>query len=325
MLVMPTPLLQVFVRAISYEAEDILSFELVHPAGLELPAFTAGAHLDVHMSTGLVRQYSLCNDPAERLRYVIAVLHEPMGKGGSKFMHESVRPGDTLYVSEPRNYFPLAAEAKRHLLLAGGIGITPIMAMVAELARNGADFTLHYCARSPEKTAFRDRLLRLAEEGRVVFYHDSGDPNRGLDLAELLRVHAQGTHVYHCGPAGFMSAARAATTHWPGGSVHFEYFERPSEPDEKTADRANRPFRVRLAQSGKTFTVPADNSIVQVLRQHGIEVDTNCEEGYCGTCLTRYLQGQPEHRDIVLDDSDRVNYVLICCARAVSEELVLDL
>jgi vanillate O-demethylase ferredoxin subunit len=240
-------------------------------------------------------------------------------------MHEQVRPGDTLYVSEPRNYFPLAAEAKRHLLLAGGIGITPMMAMVAELVRKDSDFTLHYCTRSPEKTAFRNKLLGLAQEGRVVFYHDGGDPSRGLDVGALLGSHTPGTHVYYCGPAGFMSAARAATEHWPAGTVHFEYFERPTESGEKTANLANRPFRIRLAQSGKVFTVPADNSIVQVLRKHGIEVDTNCEEGYCGTCLTRYLEGQPEHRDIVLDDSDRANYVLICCARAVSEELVLDL
>ena len=160
---MSTAPLQVLVRAITYEAEGILSIELVHPAGRELPAFTAGAHLDVHMSPGLVRQYSLCNDPAERLRYVVAVLYEPMGKGGSKFMHEQVRPGDTLYVSAPRNYFPLAAEAKRHLLLAGGVGITPMMAMVAELVRKDADFTLHYCTRSPEKTAFRNKLLPLAQ------------------------------------------------------------------------------------------------------------------------------------------------------------------
>ena len=322
---MSTAPLQVLVRAITYEAEGILSIELVHPAGRELPAFTAGAHLDVHMSPGLVRQYSLCNDPAERLRYVVAVLYEPMGKGGSKFMHEQVRPGDTLYVSAPRNYFPLAAEAKRHLLLAGGVGITPMMAMVAELVRKDADFTLHYCTRSPEKTAFRNKLLPLAQEGRVVFYHDGGDPRRGLDLAALLGSHTPGTHVYYCGPAGFMSTARAATEHWPAGTVHFEYFEPPTESEEKTANLSNRPFRIRLAQSGKVFTVPADNSIVQVLRKHGIEVDTNCEEGYCGTCLTRYLEGQPEHRDIVLDDSDRANYVLICCARAVSEELVLDL
>jgi ferredoxin-NADP reductase len=323
---MSTAPLQVLVRAITYEAEGIMSIELVDPAGRELPGFTAGAHLDVHMSQGLVRQYSLCNDPAEKFRYVIAVLYEPMGKGGSKFMHERVRPGDTLYVSEPRNYFPLAAEAKRHLLLAGGIGITPMMAMLAVLARKDSDFTLHYCTRSLKKTAFRNKLLGYAQEGRVVFYHDGGDPSRGLDVAELLGSYTPGTHVYYCGPAGFMSAARAATARWPAGTVHFEYFEPPAESGEKeTANSVNRSFRIRLAQSGRVFTVPADNSIVQVLRKHGIEVDTNCEEGYCGTCLTRYLEGQPEHRDIVLDDSDRANYVLICCARAVSEELVLDL
>ncbi|MEE8226199.1 MAG: ferredoxin reductase, partial [Kiloniellales bacterium] len=211
----PKTLRDVRVNDVSREAEDIVSFELVDPDGGDLAPFAAGAHIDVHIDDGLVRQFSLCNDPDERHRYVIAVLKEPDGRGGSQALHDTVRSGDLLSVSEPRNYFPLAGDAAHHLLLAGGIGVTPMMAMVEALEVKGADYFLHYCARAPENTAFLDRLRPLVDAGRVALHHDGGDPRRGLDIDATLKNPEPGTHLYYCGPPGFMSAAASAVVHWP--------------------------------------------------------------------------------------------------------------
>jgi ferredoxin-NADP reductase len=212
-------------------AERILTryvdFPTYDPNGHDLPPFEAGAHISVQLSEGLVRDFSLWNDPAERTRYCIAVLRELDGRG-SRQMHESVRVGDLVAGSMPRNNFPLAAEAERHLLIAGGIGITPIMAMIADLRRRRAEFHVHYCTRSPDETAFLDDLAVLAALGRVQFHHDGGDPTKGLDIAATLREFRPGTHLYYCGPAGMMAAAAAASAHWPAGTVHFEFFAGPN-------------------------------------------------------------------------------------------------
>jgi len=215
------------IRSITYLAERINGYELVDREGSELPPFEAGAHISVRLGDGLVRDFSLWNNPAERARYCIAVLREPEGRG-SREWHEVVRVGDIVEASTPRNNFPLVAEAERYLLIAGGIGITPIMAMIAELRRRRADFRLHYCTRSPEETAFLDDLGGLAAQGRVMFHHDGGDPAKGLDIAATLRDRPPGTHLYYCGPAGMMAAAAAASGHWPPGTVHCEYFVGPN-------------------------------------------------------------------------------------------------
>lgn len=318
--------LQLRVRSITREAADINSYELVDPAGSALPPFAAGSHIDVHLPGNLVRQYSLCNDPRERHRYVIGVLNVRGGRGGSRTMHEIVRVGDLLTVSAPRNNFPLSPNARRHVLLAGGIGVTPMMAMVETLSAGGADFSVLYCSRTPELTAFRDRLRPHAEAGRVGYYHDEGDPGRGLDVASALRAHDSGTHLYCCGPTGLMNSVKAATAHWPSGSVHFEFFSAPSPVTDAAAaiglDVGS--FHVRLARSGAVYTVPPEKSIVQVLRDNGVECETSCEAGVCGTCRTRFLEGVPEHYDLVLSDEEHEEFVLICCARSKSELLVLD-
>jgi ferredoxin-NADP reductase len=215
------------IRSITYLAERINGYELVDREGSELPPYEAGAHISVRLGDGLVRDFSLWNDPAERVRYCIAVLREPEGRG-SREWHEVVRVGDIVEASPPRNNFPLAADAERYLLIAGGIGITPIMAMIAELRRRRAEFRLHYCTRSPEETAFLDDLAVLAAQGRVMFHHDGGDPAKGLDIATTLREWRLGTHLYYCGPAGMMAAAAAASQHWPPGTVHCEYFAGPN-------------------------------------------------------------------------------------------------
>lgn len=312
------------VKRIEALAKDIRSYELVDPDGGSLPPFTAGSHLDFHLPGGLVRQYSLCNNPAERHRYVIAVLRETDGRGGSVVMHDRVGEGDRVEIGGPRNNFPLAEqEAARHVLLAGGIGVTPMMAMVDRLQAMGAEFVMHYCTKSPEHTAFRDQLAALCADGRVQIHHDGGNPANGLDIARTLASPTAGTHLYYCGPGGFMSAAKEASEAWPKGTVHFEYFS----VDEAVVEAAPPPggFEVRIASTGATFFVPADRSIVQVLADNGIEVETSCESGLCGTCITRYLEGDVDHRDMVLDDDEQAEYLTACCSRAKGSLLVLDL
>ena len=316
------------VRRITNEAERINTFELVDPDGNDLPAFAAGAHIDAHVPGGFLRQYSLCNDPRERHRYVVGVLDDPAGAGGSRAMHQNVRAGDRITISRPRNNFPVREEAKRHLLLAGGIGVTPMMAMIERLEATGADFTMHYCTRSAAQTAFRDRLAGLAARGRVVNHYDGGDPSKGLDIPGLLARREEGTHLYYCGPTGFMLATREGSAHWPSETVHFEYFA--PVPQEKPVageapDLGDAEFQVTLSSTGATYNVPADKSIVDVLRDNGIDVDTSCEAGTCGTCKTHYLEGEPDHNDFVLTDAEQREWVMICCARSRSGRIVLDL
>jgi ferredoxin-NADP reductase len=312
--------MQLRVRSITYLAEAINGYEFVDPRGRDLPRFTAGAHVDLRFGD-FVRPYSLCNDPAERRRYCVAVLREDASRGGSRYLHDTIRAGDLIDVSMPRNNFPLESEAEQHLLIAGGIGIAPIMSMIAELQRRRADFQLHYCARSAVRTAFGDDLALIAADGRVHFHYDGGDPARGLDIGALLHDPPQGTHLYYCGPAGLMAAAAEATKGWPAGTVHCEYFT--ATPAANVVE--DKPFRVRLAKRGVEYEIPVGQTIVGVLRRHGITVPTSCELGYCGACVTRYLAGEPDHRDQVLREYGRGRFVLICCARSKTPVLDLDL
>ena len=312
--------MQLRVRSITHLAEAINGYELVDPRGRDLLRFAAGAHIDLRLGE-LLRHYSLCNDPAERRRYCIAVLREDASRGGSRYLHDTVRVGDLVEVSPPRNNFPLDATAERHLLIAGGIGIAPIIAMLAELQRRRVDFRLHYCARSAARTPFHHDLAPLAAEGRVRFHHDGGDPARGLDIGAALRDPRPGTHLYYCGPASLMAAAAEAAKEWPTGSTHCEYFTAP--PAGQVVE--DQPFRVRLAKRGVEYQIPVGETIVHVLRRNGIVVPTSCQLGYCGACLTRYLEGEPDHRDQVVRDYGRERYVLICCARSRTPVLHLDL
>jgi ferredoxin-NADP reductase len=315
--------LQLRVTSVTAETDDIRTIELVAPSGGPLPVFTAGAHIDWHLGHGLIRQYSLCNDPRETHRYEVAILKEKASRGGSVAAH-ALRAGDVVEVSAPRNNFALADDAAFHLLLAGGIGVTPMMAMLAELQARNADFLLHYCSRSPQQTAFRDRLKPLAAQGKVIFHYDGGNPARGLDLRATLSAFAPGHHAYVCGPSGFLSAAKAAAAAWPEHAVHFEHFS-AAPISEEDAVWDQKPFQVKVKSTGKIVDVAAGQSIVSALRDAGIAVDTSCEDGFCGTCLTRYLAGEPVHRDAVLGESEKKSFVMICRARSRSPILVLDL
>jgi vanillate O-demethylase ferredoxin subunit len=312
--------MQLRVRSIAYLAEAINGYELIDPRGRDLPRFAPGAHIELRAG-GFLRQYSLWNDAAERRRYCIAVLRESTSRGGSRHLHDHLRVGDIVGVSVPRNNFPLDPTGERHLLVAGGIGIAPIMSMILELRRRRAEFEVHYCTRSPEKTAFRRELAPLAAEGRLRFHHDAGDPAQGLDIRATLREACPGTHLYLCGPAALMAAATESARGWPVGAVHCEYFSGVPEP----ATAEDRPFRIQLAKTGGDYEVGAGETIAEVLQRHGVGVRTSCELGYCGTCLTPYLAGEPDHRDQVLEENGRRHYLLICCSRAKSPVLVLDL
>ena len=320
--------LSLLVHQITNQAIDINTFEFVDPHGNDLPEFAAGSHIDVHVPGGFLRQYSLCNDPNERHRYVIGVLNDPNSTGGSKSLHQNVKAGDLITVSKPRNNFPIRTEAKRHLLLTGGIGVTPMMAMIEQLVTMDADFTLHYCTRSEEQTAFRERLSGLKAEGRVINYYDQGDPSKGLDINELLRQHEAGTHLYYCGPTGFMMAAKTASESWPSEAVHFEYFA-PVVADKPqingAAEQGQAEFQITIASTGAVYPVPSDKSICDVLRENGIDIDTSCEAGTCGTCKTHFVSGEPEHNDFVLTDAEQREWVMICCARSKSDNITLDL
>ena len=318
--------LKVILRSITYLAEGIKSFEFIAPDRGELPSFMAGSHIDVHLPDGVIRQYSLCNPPSETHRYVVAVLREANGRGGSIAMHDRFSPGDEITISTPRNHFSLADDAKRHIFVAGGIGITPIMSMLAEAVSRHEPFHLYYCTRTPERTAFIEELQAHIAAGQVSIHHDGGDPQAGLDLPTILGKSQPGDHLYYCGPSGFMDAVEAAATHWAPEAVHYERFSAPAlSAANVRSESLSQGFDVKLARTGEVFHVEAGKTIVEVLKENGVIVDVSCEEGYCGTCMTRYLEGSPIHNDTVLDDEDRQGYLMVCCARSNGGCLVLDL
>ncbi|MDO9434951.1 PDR/VanB family oxidoreductase [Hydrogenophaga sp.] len=317
--------LQVRVARKAAETPDICVFELRTLDGAALPAFDAGAHVDVHLPEGVVRQYSLCNAPDEAPQcYEIAVLRDARSRGGSVGMH-ALQEGQAITISAPRNHFPLAKGAPHHVLFAGGIGITPILAMAHTLAQQGASFELHYCTRSCATTAFQRRMTSSAFADRVFFHHDDGDAAQKLDAQTLLKSPVvEGAHLYVCGPSGFMEWILAAGRQagWSEDRLHREYFA--GAAIDTSDDGA---FEVQIASTGAVITVPADQAVTTALATHGIEVATSCEQGVCGTCLVRVLDGTPDHRDMYLTDEERAlnDQFTPCCSRARSARLVLEL
>jgi phthalate 4,5-dioxygenase reductase subunit len=307
------------VHQIEKVAADIFTFELRSRDGSELPEFTSGAHVTVRVPNGLTRKYSLCNDPAERDRYVIGVRRETEGRGGSISLIDETKPGDELPVSAPRNDFKLVKSAAGYVFVAGGIGITPIMSMIRHLkSTGGGRFKLYYLTRSPELTAFREELSGPEFRGQVTIHHDYGDPDKAFDLWPIFEQ-PKGQQIYCCGPRGLMEAVRDMTGHWSSSAVHFEAF---NEPPRSTAE--DRPFTVRLARSGGLVEVPVGTTILEALRAHGIEVPSSCESGTCDTCRTRLLEGEADHRDLVLAEHERADNIMVCVSRARSDEIVID-
>ena len=300
-------------------AADIHLFELRHPGNAELPGFTAGAHVTVKSPNGSLRKYSLCNDPAEHGRYVIAVKRDPRGRGGSVDLVDNTRAGDIVEVSAPHNAFELAAKVPSFILIAGGIGITPLLAMARQLNAEGRRYRLYYLTRSAELTAFRDELGGEDFKGKVVVHHDGGDPANAFDLWPILEKPSS-AHVYCCGPRALLEAVRDMTGHWPKAAIHFESFV-----DAGAAARAeDKPFTVVLARSGERIVVAPGASILEAMRARGHEAPSSCESGTCGTCRTRLICGAADHRDLVLMDDEKASQIMICVSRAVSAEIVID-
>ena len=321
---MTAALIRVRVAARQDEALDICSLDLVPVDGSALPAFSAGAHIDVHLPGGLVRQYSLCNTPGETHRYRIAVLRDAGSRGGSATVHDQLQVGTVLDIGAPRNLFELDPSAPHHLLLAGGIGITPLLAMAEQLAAQGGGFTLHHATRSRERTPFVAQLASAPYADRVHHHFDDGPAMQKLDLAATLRSAPAGSHLYVCGPTGFMEAvlAEGRAQGWDEARLHREYFA--AAPTGTAGDGG---FELELASSCRVITVAADQTALAALLAAGLYIPMSCEQGVCGTCLTGVKSGVPDHRDQYLTPEERAanNQFLPCCSRASSARLVLDL
>ncbi|MFB2584397.1 PDR/VanB family oxidoreductase [Herbiconiux liukaitaii] len=303
-------------------AIDVLLLDLRAPDGSALPAWSPGAHLDVQVQPGVSRQYSLCGDPADPSRYLVAVLREPDGRGGSEHVHTHVSPGTVLRVRAPQNHFELVppAPGASYLFVAGGIGITPLLSMMRAVAQAGAPFRLEYAGRALERMPFVDELV--AEFGERVSVH-TGQEGRRIDLSAL--DVPPGTLVYCCGPARMLTEleALAASVEWPAGTLHLERFE----AREVAEPVRHESFEVELELTGTTVTVPPDRSILDVVEEAGVLVLSSCREGTCGTCETPVVSGEVDHRDSVLtpEEQDANETMMICVSRAACPRLVLEL
>lgn len=304
------------------ETANIASFEFVSLDGADLPAFEAGAHVDFHLAGGLVRSYSIYTDAKDKQRYGFGVLLETQSKGGSQAMH-ALQVGAVVSISAPKNLFPLV-QATEHLLLAGGIGITPILSMAQQLTRQGQVFALHYAARSKSTAAFLDLLANSGFAAQVHHHFDDGAPEQQLNLAAVLAQPQAGKHLYVCGPQGLIDAAlrQAEQLGWAKENVHYELFG--AQVVQLEGDQS---FSVVLQSTGQTLEVPADKTVIQVLHAAGIDVPIACEQGVCGTCLTRVLSGVPDHRDMYLTPEEQAanDQFTPCCSRSKTASLVLDL
>lgn len=321
---MNTDLLEVVVRHRELQGQDVAVLTLADPAGAALPGFSAGAHVDLHLPGGLVRPYSLCGDPRDRSAYRLGVLKDPASRGGSVAVHQALAEGTRLRIGAPRNLFPLDTAASHSVLVGGGIGITPMLAMAWALHASGACFELHYCARSRAQAAFLAELASVPWAQAVNLHFDDEGEAARLAPQTLAAAAPAGTHVYVCGPAGFMDwvLAEALAGGVPAAQLHREYFSAPVS----AAQGADTGFELVARRSGKTVQVGPQTSLLAALKGLGIQVSVSCEQGVCGTCACTVLEGTPDHRDAYLTDEEREanDQILVCCSRARSARLVLD-
>lgn len=321
-----TPTLRVRVARRIASTQDIVVLELASVSGAALPAFEAGAHIDVHVSNGqggeIVRQYSLCSDPADRMRYRIGVLRDRASRGGSIAVHETLKEGVELTISAPRNHFPLAADSGKAYLFGGGIGVTPMIAMAHTLHQRGQDFELHYSSQAPEQAGFLDELKATPFAASVSLHFDAGGPPYHADPSAILAGAPPGAHVYVCGPKGYMDwvmdAARAQG--FAPERIHFEFFQ----VEVRTGGDS---FTVVAQASGKEVVVDPEETITSALERIGIRIQVSCEQGICGTCMCTVLEGTPDHRDSYQTDEEKEanDQVTVCCSRSLTPRLVLDL
>jgi vanillate monooxygenase ferredoxin subunit len=318
--------LQVVVRSANLVARDVRQIQLARGDGSALPGFTPGAHVDLRLGPGLVRQYSLCGEMDDSSTYTVAVKLEPQSRGGSRMVHERLQPGMQLEISPPRNNFPLDFDATHSVLVAGGIGITPLVAMARALVRRDRNFELHYFARSREHAAFVELLQSEKLGPHSRFYFGLDHEHTAGCLRDLLANRASDAQLYLCGPRAFMDTVRetAAARGWPSESVHLEYF---SAGDLGALPGGDKEIQVTLVRTGRTIPVAGGTPIIDALRCAGVHVETSCEQGVCGTCITKVLDGIPEHHDLFLTDAEKASghCMAICVSRAITPHLVLDL
>ncbi len=314
----PADLLTLRLDAIRFAAADTNLYEFVRADGGPLPAYSPGAHIDVHMPGGLMRQYSLARPYRPGEAYLVGIKLDAGTRGGSRFMHEQARVGSTFQVSPPRNHFPLAEDAPHTVLIAGGIGVTPIWCMAQRLAETRAPFEMHYAVRTRADAAFLEELEAMSPLARL---HVDAEAGAVLDVAAIVKAAPKGAHLYCCGPGPMLAAFEAATAGWPAERVHVEYFSGPApEPIEGG-------FVIALAKSGREFVIEPGTTILETLRKAGFNVPASCEQGVCGTCETRVLEGTPDHRDLLLTPAEKASNktMMICCSGSLSDRLVLDL
>jgi vanillate O-demethylase ferredoxin subunit len=314
-------MLRLRLRQLRQEAEGIVSYEFAAADGAPLPPFTAGAHIDLHLPGGMVRSYSLVNDPVERDRYVVAVDRAADGRGGSQWMHAVPRPGDFIECAPPVNDFPLYEDAPLSIFIAGGIGITPFVAMAARLDALGRPWRLHYSARSPERAAYAQELQARARSASTMSLRCSSQGSTRLDLQAIVRDAPAGSHLYCCGPAGMIDAFVAATEGLPAQRVHLERFS------ASQAAATDGGYEVVLARSGKTVDVEPGRTLLDTLLDAGVAIQYSCSQGICGTCCTPVLEGCPDHRDDYLTTEEKAanRSMMVCCSGSRTPRLVLDL
>ncbi|SLN24209.1 PDR/VanB family oxidoreductase [Oceanibacterium hippocampi] len=306
------------IASITTSANDIKLFELAPAGGDRLPAYNPGAHVDVHLPNGMRRQYSMAVPDDNGRRYLIGVKRDPASRGGSACMHDDLRIGQALRISRPRNHFPLVESAERSVLIAGGIGITPIWCMAQRLAAIGRPWRLVYAARRRAEAAFLDDIAALGGDVRLHFDEQAGGP---LDIAEAVGELRGDTHAYCCGPAGMLSAFRQACAGHYDDCVHVEYFSSDSAPDTSGG------YEVELARSGRTLPIAAGQTILQAVLDAGIDHPYACEQGICGACEVRVIDGEPDHRDMVLTPDERAagRTMMICCSGSRGPKIVIDI
>jgi ferredoxin-NADP reductase len=315
--------LELRVKSVTYEAQRINSLELVPLSDVELPSFTAGAHIDLHLPNGLRRSYSLVNPQRDRRRYVVAVANDLASRGGSRFIHEELRAGDVITTSLPRNNFELNEDAPHSVLIAGGIGVTPLYCMIQRLEDLERSWELHYSVRTRASCAFLAELqaLEKIQPARVKINFSREPGAKVTDFAGLIQNLSANTHIYCCGPKTMLTAFEAASALRPPANIHVEYFSAKNEPAKKGG------YTVVLARSGQSFEIPPSKSILEVLLDAGLDVPFSCMQGVCGSCEVEVLDGEPDHRDSVLTASERSagKGILICCSGSKSKSLVLNL
>jgi tetrachlorobenzoquinone reductase len=315
-------LIEVRLTDVETVARDTNIYTFRRPDGGKLPPYQPGAHIDIHLPNGITRQFSLVNPDPDPESYVVAIKLDPASRGGSRYVFDKLKAGDTLKISAPRNNFPLVGDAEHVVLFAGGIGITPIWCMVQELAAQNRSWRLYYSCRSRADMAFLATLETFAPQAVTLHFDDEAD-GKFLDLAGAIGAAPANAHFYCCGPNPMLKAFEAAAASRPRHNVHVEYFT----PKEEAGEVKLGGFWVELARSGEEYFIPEGRKVLEVLFEAGVDVDYSCELGICGECVTRVISGKPVHHDSVLSEEEQATNekVMICCCGCETERLVLDM